>query len=788
MSFLGFGHRKADGDKRRRSRAMRRSAKQWVGFDSMLSGGQAYLGGGDWSATIRLSDVSYQSADQDRQEWVVQRWAQLLNSFTSGQAAEVTVSTRRVDPRAVGGAVKMRHAADGLDGWRDEFNRLLDRKVSQATNGSVAEKLLTVRVHDDDPRRAVISLNRLVVQVQAQLASMGCRSERLDRTARLRAIHAALLPDDRFEFDEQRFRAERRSDSRDYVTPYAFDLKSPDRVRILEASKDLWHTTLWVRDFPPRLSDELVSQVTDLRADATVSIHLAPYDRAEGLKAVKNQKTAVDMQVDSVRRRNIRNQEPEDLLPPDLEEQSDQTDALLDKMNSSNEKLIDALVVIGVSAPDEATLTTRVQDVRQVLAGLSLTAETMRHMQLPGLVCGLPLGARPVPLSRSLTTSAAAIMVPFTSQEHFDPSGVFYGTNSITGNLVAVDRTKLLNANGFILGMSGSGKSASSKWEIEHILLSRPADRVIIVDPEGEYERIRKALGGARVDVSAGSEQRINPLEITLEGDSEEDPVREQTSQAMAMLQSLVGGTTGLTPSALGVLDGVVTRMYQEWHEGAVQPTLGDLQRLLEAEGSVDAHNLAQSLEPFVSGSKSGFNGQTNVDTSARLTVYDTLNLDASMRTFGMMTVLNHVWNEIKSNRASGSGGRVWVYVDEFHVFFSDDFAATFFLSIYKRARKYGAGITGITQNVDELLASDQASLMLANSAFIELLRMSGTDAGTVKRLLKLSDSQVAQFTQADPGCGLIVAGDDLVPFDGRIPHDSPVFALNSTNAATVQR
>lgn len=775
--------------KEARTQSMRRSAKEWVGYDSMLRGGQAYLGHGDWSATIRLSDVSYQAADQEQQEHVIQSWAQLLNSFTAGQAAEITVATRRVDPRVIGRSVRLRHNDDADDTWRDEFNRLLDLKIGQASNGTVADKLLTVRVHDDDPHRAVISLNRLVVNVQAQLASMGCRSERLDRTARLRAVHESLLPDDVFLFTEERFARERSTDTRDYVTPYAFDLKSPDRVRILESERDLWHTTLWIRDFPPRLSDELIGQVSDLRACATVSIHLSPYDRAEGLKAIKGQKTAVDMQVDAVRRRNIRNQEPDDMLPPDLQEQSEQVDSLLDKMQGSNEKLIDALVVIGVSAPDQTTLEQRVQDIRQVLAGLSLTGERMRHMQLPGLVCELPLGARPVPLSRSLTTSAAAIMVPFTSQEHFDPTGVFYGTNTITGNLVAVDRTKLLNANGFILGMSGSGKSASSKWEIEHILLSRPRDRVIIIDPEGEYERIRQAFHGSRVDVSAGSEQRINPLDITLEGaDSGENPVREQTSQVMAMLQSLIGGVSGLGPVAHGVLDSVVTRMYSSWRPGDPQPTLGDLQRLLDSDAAPEARGLSASLSPYVSGSRAGFNGQTNVDTNDRLTVYNTLDLDSSMMTFGMMVILNHVWNQIKENRSRGDGSRVWIYCDEFHVFFSDEYAASFFLSIYKRARKYGAGITGITQNIDELLASEQASLMFANSAFIELLRMNGTDAATVAGLLKLSQAQINQFAQAEPGTGLIVAGSDYVPFDGRIPTDSSVFELNSTNAATVQR
>ena len=45
----------------------------------------------------------------------------------------------------------------------------------------------------------------------------------------------------------------------------------------------------------------------------------------------------------------------------------------------------------------------------------------------------------------------------------------------------------------------------------------------------------------------------------------------------------------------------------------------------------------------------------------------------------------------------------------------------TFFYRLYKRIRKYHGFVTGLTQNVEELLKSDTARLMLANSEFLIL-------------------------------------------------------------------
>lgn len=60
------------------------------------------------------------------------------------------------------------------------------------------------------------------------------------------------------------------------------------------------------------------------------------------------------------------------------------------------------------------------------------------------------------------------------------------GLNAISNNLIMVDRKKLKNPNGLILGTPGSGKSFSAKREIANAFLVTDDD-VIICDPEAEY-------------------------------------------------------------------------------------------------------------------------------------------------------------------------------------------------------------------------------------------------------------------------------------------------------------
>lgn len=770
-------------EKPRKPPRERKGVKQLIGYDSMLRNGVAYLGDGRWSATIAFQDINYQLSPESHQMEIIDRWAKLINMFEAGQSVQISSYTRSRGTDEVLSDILMAEHHDGLDAYRDDYNGLARYKLESASRNTSTFKTLTITIKEDDKDAAVATLNALCNSVVAQMRAIDeCAATRLDRARRLRLMAEVLRPGEPFGFDERRFaRMPGKPDTKDLVCPWSVDARDPDQLDVRSAESGFLHRTMWVSNLPPELSDQLVNELTSLRARVNVSIHLSPLDRGESITTVRRKSAEIKMQVMEQGRKNRKQGLDPDDLPDDLADQQTQIRDLLGELRETNQRLVDSIIVIGVSADDKEGLDLACRNVRAKVNAQSCKAESLRFMQVEGLVAELPLGNDPLPMTRTLTTNSAAILIPFTSQEVFEPHGLFYGSNARSGNPILADRRSHMNYNGFVLGTSGGGKSFTVKAEIAGMFLNRDDD-VIVIDPEREYLALAQAFGGQIVQISAGSGNRINPLDIVLDQTDESDPVKDKTNNVVSMIGSLVGGSQGLGAVEKSLVDRCSIGLYARYRnqESGDQPTLQDLRDALEDTKEEAGHTLAVALESYVSGSLSGFNGQTNVDLDNRLTVFDVSGLSGELRTFGMMVVIDQVWNRVIRNKAQGK--RTWLYVDEFHRFFGNRYSADQFKDIYKRGRKYGLGVTGITQNIEELLMDQDARLMLSNSDFLMLLSQTSTDADELCSLLKLSEEQRQYFTGVLPGQGLMKIGNAYVPFDGRIPEGGKLFELYSTS------
>lgn len=779
------GKNKEKNRKKKRQGRLPKSVKQLIGYDSMLRNGIAYLGDDRWSATVMFTDINYQLSPEEHQMEVIDRWAKLINSFDAGQSLQIAAYTRTRGMDEILRDITMPDHGDGLDAYRRDYNGLIAGKLETASRNTSTVKTLTVTIQEPDRETAVSTLNALCTSLTAQMRAIDeCHATRLDRGQRLRLMAEILRPGEPFTFDERAFESmPGKPSTKDLVCPWSIDARDPTRLDVESESSRFRHRTLWISGLPPELSDQLVNDLTSIRARVNVSIHLAPYDRGESMTIVRRKNAEIKMQVMETRRKNRKQGLDPDDLPDDLADQQTQISELRDELSKTNQRLVNSMIVIGVSADTAEQLDLACKTVKAKVNAQSCKAESLKFMQIEGLTAELPLGSNPLPMKRTLTTNSAAILIPFTTQEVFEPHGLFYGSNARSGNPIVADRRAHMNSNGFILGTSGGGKSFTVKQELAGLYLNRD-DEVIIIDPEREYLPLAQAFGGQIVQISAGSTTRINPLDIVLEETGDGDPVKEKTNNVVSMVGSLVGGNEGLNPVEKSLVDRCALNLYVRYREqGAnptAQPTLGDLRDMLEETGEAAGHELAVSLGSYTSGSLSGFNGQTNVDLNNRFTVFDVSGLTGELRTFGMMVVIDQVWNRVIRNRAKGR--RTWLYIDEFHRFFGNQYSAGQFKDIYKRARKYGLGVTGITQNIEELLLDDDARLMLSNSDFLMLLSQNGSDADELCSLLKLSEEQRQFFTGVLPGQGLMKIGDAYVPFDGRIPSGGMLYRLYSTS------
>ena len=208
-------------------------------------------------------------------------------------------------------------------------------------------------------------------------------------------------------------------------------------------------------------------------------------------------------------------------------------------------------------------------------------------------------------------------------------------------------------------------------------------------------------------------------------------------------------------------------------------PTLCTLREKLLEQPEQEAHDLALALELFTSGSLDVFAHETNVDTSSRIISYDIHDLGAQLKPAGLLTITDAMLNRVTTNWKKGK--QTHLFIDEFHVVYENEFSANFFNSAWRQFRKRNTHPCAITQNVEYLLDSVQASTMLSNSEFVVMLNQAASDRTKLSELLNISTEQMSYITNADAGCGLMKYGASLVPFVNKFPKNTELYKLITT-------
>ena len=386
------------------------------------------------------------------------------------------------------------------------------------------------------------------------------------------------------------------------------------------------------------------------------------------------------------------------------------------------------------------------------------------------------MGLRRIDALRTLTTEALAVLMPFKAQEILHQGGVYYGQNTISKNLILANRWELLNANGFVLGVSGSGKSFTAKREMVGLALAAEngdggaPDDIIVIDPESEYRPLIEGLGGEVIEVSATSPNHINAMDMEQGYGDGENPVVLKSEFLLSLCEQLMGSGK-LSAKEKSIIDRCAAQCYRDYirsdYKGTV-PTLQDFHAELLRQPEPEARDVALAIELFTEGSLNTFAKPTNVDTNSRILCYDIRDLGRQLLPVGMLVVLDSIFNRIIRNRQQGRN--TWIYIDEIYLLFQHEYSANFLFTLWKRVRKYRACCTGITQNVDDLLQSHTARTMLANSEFLVMLNQAATDRTELARLLNISDNQLSYITNVDSGRGLIKCGSAIVPFMDNFP------------------
>lgn len=397
--------------------------------------------------------------------------------------------------------------------------------------------------------------------------------------------------------------------------------------------------------------------------------------------------------------------------------------------------------------------------------------------QEQGLASTIPQFSDQLQVYRNMNTGAISTSFPFTSADLSDDHGILYGINMHNSGLVIFDRFSLENGNSVVFAKSGAGKSFAVKLEALRSMMF--GSEIFIIDPENEYQKMADAVGGAYVRLSLSSSTRINPFDLPQVVDKEEadNALRSNLITLHGLLRLMMGGATAelsagggpiaptLTPVEEADLDAALIQTYAKagitndpLTHRSTPPTINDLyETLLHMGGS--GPQLAQRLRKYTTGTFAGiFSQASNVNVNSSMVVFNIRDLEDELRPVAMYIVLNYIWNRTKSDRKK----RILI-VDEAWQLMRYEDSASFLFSLAKRARKYNLGITTISQDVEDFMASRMGRAIVANASMQLLLKQSVSAVDVLSDVFKLTSEEKKRLSQFPIGQGLFFAGQNHV-------------------------
>ncbi|GAB3076458.1 VirB4 family type IV secretion system protein [Micromonospora schwarzwaldensis] len=430
-----------------------------------------------------------------------------------------------------------------------------------------------------------------------------------------------------------------------------------------------------------------------------------------------------------------------------------------------------------VHGADLIELADREAEVRSLASSLLLDTAPVTWRQLQGWISGLPLAFDALGMKRVFDTDALAASFPFTSPDLPDTAGdsgmgVLFGLNLHSAGVVVWDRWAQSNYNAVILARSGEGKSYLAKLDLlRNLCLGVEA---FVIDPEDEYLRLAAAVGGTVLRLGAQS-VRINPLDLP---PGDDDALNDRARFMQTLVAVMASGDTAVGTPLPGdearSLDVAVLAAYRvkgittdprTWRRPA--PLLGDVTTALE--GTDDAgRRVAARLHPYVAGSMKGlFDGPTTTLAQGHLVVFAIKDLPEQLHPVGTLLTLDTIWRTIRGATASGQRPDAlrMVLVDEAWKLLSGGRGGVFLETLAKSARKYGTGLTVVTQDAADVLATKTGRAVVSNAATQVLLRQAPQAIDAVTEAFGLTDGERAFLLSCQRGDALLAAGSARVAF-----------------------
>ncbi|WP_207739193.1 VirB4-like conjugal transfer ATPase, CD1110 family [Faecalispora jeddahensis] len=743
------------------------SAQQTIPYKEMLNDGICKVREGYYTKTLSYEDINYAVASSDDQSTIFDGYCGFLNYFDSALPFQLSFINHRSRPENRY-SVNISPQDDDFNSIRGEFTAMLENQIAKSNNGIIRSKYITFGISADGIAAARPRLERIEADIVGNFKKLGVQSATLSGRERLEVLHSQLHPGGRepFRFSWDMI-PKTGMGTKDFIAPTSFDFRQSRAFRV----GTTWGAALYMQIMASELSDKLLAELLEVDAEMTITLHIQTVDQTKAVKTVKAKLTDIDRMKMDEQKKAARAGYDIDILPPDLLTYSKDAAALLADLQSRNERMFLLTFLVVNTAPTRQQLENDIFTVSGITQKYNCFLKRLDFQQEQGFMSSLPLGYNGIEIQRGMTTSSTAIFVPFMTQElRMDGQALYYGINALSHNVIMADRKKLKSANGLYLGSTGSGKSFAAKRELINVFLTTK-DRIIVVDPMGEYAPLVRRLGGEVIEISPNSPHHINPMDLKLNLAGEDSPLSMKADFLLSLCELIIGGKEGLQPIEKTVIDRCVRLVYRELALGigdGKMPLLQDLYETLCQQPEPEARRIATALELYCTGSLNMFNHPTNVQTDSRITCIVLKSMGENLRKIAM-----HITNELVTQAVDENFSRslaTWCYYDEFHILLQDALSASYFVRVWKMLRKKGCVPSALTQNVKDLLASREIENILENSDFMILLSQAQGDRAILAKQLGISEHQLSYIAHSNSGEGLLFFGNTTIPFVDRFP------------------
>ncbi len=761
-----------------------------IPYKKILSDDIFFMGKKMYSKAYTFDDINFNLSDEEQQYMYLERYIEFLSILDDTVDCQICCWNSQINLDDFKKKTLLPQKADDLFEYRYEFNsRVLEENIRKGQNAIQKHMYITLTIKAPDEETAIRRFKSLDITATNTFNRIGNTNMRvLTSQERVEMLKDFFVGTDDMPVPQLTEKDYEKGIDKLYCAPDYFDFKKDYFM-----FNNTYAKTIYIREYPSTATSEILTELLATGIEIMVTTNIETYDSAEARKLVQHQITAIDTdvakrEVKAAQHGNFSNQ-----MPQRIKNQRDAMVSVYDKITMKDQKLFMTNMQILIKAESFEELNNNLEVIESTLKRSGCIKGEMAWEQEHGMCDCLPVGyQRKFGWLRTMPSESVAIFMPFNVKEMQMENSVYYGLNMLSHNIILFDRMKgLVNPSGFVLACPGSGKSFTVKREIVNVFLGYEDADILVIDPEREYWKLAEAFGGEVVKFSNGSKNHINPFDFDfrLLEDEEIDIIADKC-QLLTSFISCMDSKHPLNAQEKSFVDRCVRKAYAKSNvlttlDPADMPTLGTFLECMKEETENINKDMKDKLiitvDMYVNGSAKYFDNQTNVNTKSRFIAYDIRDLNGNLKTQSMLLILDYIWNRLSENRDKGR--KTYIYFDEAHLLFQDEYSLDYLRMLWKRARKYGGVLTGITQNVEDLLKDDKSRSMLSNSEFLVLLKQNPTDAAKLQDILHFTDSEIQYVNDTPAGHGILVLGGKTkIPFYDEFPKDTKLYSMMTTN------